>query len=152
MPTQTKRPIIFVAHSIGGLVCENVSMLLSSAGTSLIEHAAPILALAVGWRPLRSESRTQDAFTSLYVLSSLANSEKAMLLFLSGRDSVSRDIQAKFASFGHISMACQPAQSDIATFIDRVVNSRLEDHVLTVGDQCLIDETKTSLTDGAQGM
>ncbi|KAH6971991.1 hypothetical protein EDB80DRAFT_880248 [Ilyonectria destructans] len=49
-------------------------------------------------------------------------------------------------------MACQPAQSDIATFIDRVVNSRLEDHVLTVGDQCLIDETKTSLTDGAQGM
>ncbi|UKZ49193.1 hypothetical protein TrVGV298_003436 [Trichoderma virens] len=49
-------------------------------------------------------------------------------------------------------MDCSSAQSDIAAYVEGIVQEKLQDEELVVGDSDLIEEIKTALSKGANGM
>ncbi|KAL6701543.1 hypothetical protein J3F84DRAFT_11129 [Trichoderma pleuroticola] len=73
-------------------------------------------------------------------------------LFLAGRDSVSREVQRKFRTLKQIPMDYSSAQSDIATYVEGIVQEKLKTEELIVGDPDLIEDIKAALSDGANGM
>lgn len=98
------------------------------------------------------ECEKQDRDDLLHVLSSLAISSSNTKIFLTSRDSVSREIQRVFPSIEHLSMTCSSAQSDIATYIDGIVQDKLQREELIVQDSGLIEDIKLALNKGANGM
>ena len=73
-------------------------------------------------------------------------------LYLSGRDSVSREIYGRFGDVEHVSFSCEVAKDDIATYINETLERRLEEQLLVVGDPLLIGEIKILLIRQAEGM
>ncbi|KAK4064438.1 hypothetical protein Trihar35433_7955 [Trichoderma harzianum] len=88
----------------------------------------------------------------LEILRSVLNVRSNTKLFLAGRDSVSREVQIKFPTLKQISMDCSSAQSDIATYVEGIVQEKLKTEELIVGDPDLIEDIKAALSDGANGM
>ncbi|KAL7904648.1 hypothetical protein GGI35DRAFT_489723 [Trichoderma velutinum] len=88
----------------------------------------------------------------LETLNSVMNVRSNIKLFLAGRDSVSREIQIRFPTLKQISMDCSSAQSDIATYVEGIVQEKLKNEELIVGDPDLIEDIKAALSDGANGM
>ncbi|EHK21120.1 uncharacterized protein TRIVIDRAFT_153261, partial [Trichoderma virens Gv29-8] len=98
------------------------------------------------------ECAKQDRSDLLAVLSSIVNTRSNTKLFLAGRDSVSREVHRKFPTYKQLSMDCSSAQSDIAAYVEGIVQEKLQDEELVVGDSDLIEEIKTALSKGANGM
>lgn len=96
-----------------------------------------------------TKSERDDLLKSLHSVMKVRSNIK---LFLAGRDSVSREIQLKFPTMKHIPMDCSSAQSDIATYVEGIVQEKLKTEELIVGDPDLIEDIKTALSDGANGM
>ncbi|KAI0006553.1 hypothetical protein F4779DRAFT_557782 [Xylariaceae sp. FL0662B] len=75
-----------------------------------------------------------------------------MKLFLAGRDSLSGEIQKTLRSMEHISMDSAGARTDIATYVNGVIEEETESGALRVGDPSLIEEIKGALIQRADGM
>lgn len=98
------------------------------------------------------ECEKQDRNDLLQALSRLVSGGFNTKIFLASRDSVAREIENEFPTHGRVSMNCSTAQSDIATYVERMVQDKLEREELIVGDVNLIEEIKLALTEGADGM
>jgi hypothetical protein len=85
-------------------------------------------------------------------LSSLASYGSNLRLFLASRESLSAELRKIFPSLEHISMGCQLAQSDIELYIEGIIQEKLKNQDLTVGDPGLVAEIKEALVKGADGM
>ncbi|KAM0452065.1 hypothetical protein ACHAPV_009689 [Trichoderma viride] len=97
------------------------------------------------------ECEKQDRDDVLYALS-LATVTSNTKLFLASRDSISLEIQKSFPTLHRLSMNCSSAHSDIATYVDGIVQEKLQSEELIVGDSRLIEDIKLALTEGADGM
>jgi hypothetical protein len=86
------------------------------------------------------------AFQSLFLF------RQNIKVFISGRESISREFERRFSHAERVSMRHPSAQSDISTYIDNAVEERLHREDLIVGDQTLIEEIKDALKKGADGM
>ncbi|KAJ5667464.1 hypothetical protein N7507_003328 [Penicillium longicatenatum] len=82
----------------------------------------------------------------------LTNVGSNIRIFLAGRDSMSREVKRIFPGLGHLFMNCKSAESDIAAYVKGAVHERLQSEDLIVGDSNLIEEIKSSLIKGAEGM
>ncbi|KAK8109738.1 Vegetative incompatibility protein HET-E-1 [Apiospora kogelbergensis] len=98
------------------------------------------------------ECQISDRRELLAVLSSLISSNGNIRLFLSGRISVQDEIKAYFNQHFHISLDCEATSQDITRYIDAIIDKKVEDGDLCVGDPVLVDEVKRALAGGAQGM
>lgn len=72
-------------------------------------------------------------------------------IFISSRDSVSIDLQPKFPRFEHVSMT-DHITPDIKSYIDAVLNERIQNEDLIFGDNSLLLAIKETLTNHADGM
>ncbi|TFB02951.1 Ankyrin repeat domain-containing protein 50 [Trichoderma ghanense] len=99
------------------------------------------------------ECSKQDRGDLLGILSSVLATERNTKLFLASRDSVSREIQTTFTiADEHLSMECSSVQADIATYVEGIVQDKLQSEELIVEDLSLIEDIKAALTEGADGM
>ncbi|KAK4210328.1 hypothetical protein QBC37DRAFT_292662 [Rhypophila decipiens] len=73
-------------------------------------------------------------------------------LLLSSRDGRSNDLRKKFLRSSHLSLHGDGADEDIKHYITQVIDERIEEGDLVVGDKALIGEIRDALTKGAQGM
>ncbi|KAH0489354.1 hypothetical protein TgHK011_009786 [Trichoderma gracile] len=98
------------------------------------------------------ECSKQERGDLLRILSLVATGPN-IKLFLAGRDSVSAEIQKTFtAADNHLSMGCVSVQADIATYVEGIVQDKLQSEELIVEDLSLIGDIKVALTEGADGM
>ncbi|KAI1076442.1 hypothetical protein F5B20DRAFT_572881 [Whalleya microplaca] len=86
------------------------------------------------------------------LLSLIAAPTMNMKIFLAGRDGLSGDIQKTFFSMEHISMDSADARNDIATYVNGVIQEKLESEALQVGDPSLVEEIINALIQRADGM
>ncbi|KAJ6157411.1 hypothetical protein N7470_005003 [Penicillium chermesinum] len=98
------------------------------------------------------ECPKQERDSLLSALASLRLFELNIRVFISGRESVSSEVNMEFRHLSHLSMRSQLAQSDIATYINKTVDQKLRNEELIVGDNDLIEEIKDALRQGADGM
>ncbi|EHK48434.1 hypothetical protein TRIATDRAFT_236441, partial [Trichoderma atroviride IMI 206040] len=98
------------------------------------------------------ECERQDRSDILHVLSSLATATLNTKIFLASRDSISLEIQKRFPTLHRLAMNCSSAHSDISTYVDGIVQEKLQSEELIVGDSRLIEDIKLALTEGADGM
>ncbi|KAK8023696.1 Vegetative incompatibility protein HET-E-1 [Apiospora rasikravindrae] len=85
-------------------------------------------------------------------LSSLISSDNNLRLFLCGRTSIQDEIERHFKQVLQISLNCQSTNDDITRYIEGIIDNKLEDGDLRVQDPSLVNEIKTALSQGAQGM
>ncbi|KAK5988793.1 Putative ankyrin repeat protein [Cladobotryum mycophilum] len=134
---------------------ENMQLSLSSGLKELLELLQKIVAAFKAFYIVIDavdECEKQDRDDLLQGLSSLATIGSNTKLFLASRDSVSREIQKRFTTFGHLAMNCSSAQADIGTYVEGIVREKLQSEELIVEDSGLIEEIKMALTKGADGM
>ncbi|KAK8131140.1 hypothetical protein PG984_007578 [Apiospora sp. TS-2023a] len=86
------------------------------------------------------------------VLSTVVTAAGNIRLYLSSRDSVRNDVAKYFPGFEHISLNCEATRDDIACYINDVIDEKVEEGDLVVGTDELVEEIKSSLANGAQGM
>ncbi|KAH8660327.1 hypothetical protein BX600DRAFT_438539 [Xylariales sp. PMI_506] len=86
------------------------------------------------------------------VLSSLAALATNIRIFLSGRDSIRQDLLKYISACHYISMDSESTVEDIVTYVDGIVEEKIEGQELRLGEPALADEIKMALVDGAQGM
>lgn len=99
------------------------------------------------------ECEKQERVDLLESLSSLTANFPNILIFIASRDSISDDIKRSFSHMHyHQSTGTLDAQSEIAIYVESSIEERLRREDLNVGDQSLINEIKTALIDGADGM
>lgn len=85
-------------------------------------------------------------------LSSLSTTKVNVKIFFASRDSMADEIRRHFSSIYHNSMDCAQAQSDIATYIKEIIDTKLYNEDLIVGDMNIVKEIQDALTQGAHGM
>jgi hypothetical protein len=73
-------------------------------------------------------------------------------LFMSSRESLMEEISKSFKTYQHMTTARPEAQSDISTYIDKILEEKIERSDLILGDVRLEQEIKAALTGGANGM
>lgn len=95
------------------------------------------------------KSERHDLLRTLHSVMKVRSNIK---LFLAGRDSVSREVQIKFSALKQIPMDCSSAQSDITKYVEGMVQEKLKNEELIVGDPDLIEDIKAALSGGANGM
>ncbi|KAK4172309.1 hypothetical protein QBC36DRAFT_294484 [Triangularia setosa] len=88
----------------------------------------------------------------LDALSSLATTVSGLRIFIAGRDSVYMDLKGRFPRIEHMSMASDGLTSDIQLYVEAAVQERIRNEDLVVGDPCLLDVIKDTLTRHADGM
>ncbi|CRK21321.1 hypothetical protein BN1708_013067 [Verticillium longisporum] len=89
---------------------------------------------------------------SLDVLSSLATGDPRLRIFITSRGSVDKDLRDRFPRMGRVSMTSDCVASDIRLYIDAVVDERVRDGELAVGDPLLLETIKETLSEHADGM
>ncbi|KAL6794164.1 ankyrin repeat-containing domain protein [Trichoderma sp. SZMC 28012] len=126
--------------------------------SGLIEIAKLLQGIAAKFKKLYividglDECTKSERHDLLETLHSVLKARPNTKLFLAGRDSVSREVQLKFPTLIQIPMDCSSAQSDIATYVEGIVQEKLKTEELIVGDPDLIEDIKAALSDGANGM
>lgn len=88
----------------------------------------------------------------LKILSSLAALGSNIRIFLSGRDSVSAEVERRFPSRHNVFVSSSLTRPDIDKYIDGAVQDKLESEELVVRDATLVQEIKMALREGAEGM
>jgi hypothetical protein len=73
-------------------------------------------------------------------------------LFTSSRESLMDEISKSFKTYQHMTTARPEAQSDISTYIDKILKEKIDRSDLVLGDVELEQEIKVALTGGANGM
>lgn len=88
----------------------------------------------------------------LNLLVSLGSGGSGLRVFLAGRESLSGELKGKLTGIEHVSMASAQANPDISLYIEEVLQEKIEDRDLVVGDQLLILDIKQALVKHADGM
>lgn len=88
----------------------------------------------------------------LDVLRLLVRANAQVRLFVSGRDSLSVDLPARFASLEHITMLPEDLAGDIRRYVDATVQEKYASSELKVSDPDLLDVVKDILSSEAEGM
>ncbi|KAK8103041.1 hypothetical protein PG984_016187 [Apiospora sp. TS-2023a] len=88
----------------------------------------------------------------LAALSSLVSSSKSLHLFLCGRTGLHDEINAQFKETIHLPLEYDVISKDIEIYVEGIVDQKVQDEDLKVGDPSLIGEIKSALAKGAQGM
>ncbi|KAK7928425.1 Vegetative incompatibility protein HET-E-1 [Apiospora marii] len=98
------------------------------------------------------ECDAKDRKELLQTLSALVSSGSNIRLFLSSRFSLQKEVKKRFTAVERLTLDCEATNEDIATYIEGILDEKLEDGELTVGDPALVGDIKTALMKGAQGM
>ncbi|KAI3326133.1 ankyrin repeat-containing domain protein [Xylariaceae sp. AK1471] len=98
------------------------------------------------------ECEKPSRYRLLKALSSLVATAINTKLFLASRESLSGEIRKHFSSIKQISMDDAGAQDDMITYINGILQDKIDRQELEVGDPSLITEIEQALTRGADGM
>ncbi|KAH8893514.1 hypothetical protein GQ53DRAFT_780886 [Thozetella sp. PMI_491] len=98
------------------------------------------------------EFEKQERTRLLKTFSGLHTCGPAVRIFLAARESISAEIFIRFPANNHVSMSNELAALDIKSYIDDIIQERLEEEELTVGDPDLVAEIGHALLKGANGM
>ncbi len=88
----------------------------------------------------------------LGALSSLVIQAQNTKVFIASRESLAGEVQKHFPAHGHISMTNSDARKGIPTYVNGMIEKRMEKGDLEVRDPSLITEIKQALIQGADGM
>lgn len=88
----------------------------------------------------------------LAALSSLVYTNSGLRLFLCGRTGIQDEIETHFEQSCHIALECEHTSEDIKRYVEGIIDQKVQDGDLRVGDPSLVDEIKSTLAKGAQGM
>jgi len=82
----------------------------------------------------------------------MSSAQSIIKIFLSSRESEIEGISKIFKTFRQLSMRCEEAGRDIATYIRETIEEKTEQRDLVVGDSELVGEIRNALLEGADGM
>ncbi len=99
------------------------------------------------------ECPKQERAAALTVLHHVvARTRSTLKLFLSCRDDDGDDILHVFPNCHRQVMSPAHVGTDIAAFVEDVIQAKIKDEELTVGDPALVADIRKALVDGADGM
>ncbi len=94
-----------------------------------------------------------DRETILKVLQRVSSSSQSSIkIFVASRDDAGIEIRKVFKSFRYQETSCQGAQADIAFYIEKILNEKIEQEELVTNDPELVADIQDALVQGAQGM
>lgn len=99
-----------------------------------------------------NELESSERLCLLKLLESLRGQIPRLKIFLSGQESLSKDISNVFGPLISISMAQDMAASDIPLYVEETLKERQENGILKLNDEGLIVEISHRLTSHAGGM
>lgn len=73
-------------------------------------------------------------------------------VFVSSRDSIQTEVEKHFDAVTRIALESSLIWPDLSRYIDGVLQQKLQDEELIVGNPALVEEIKTALCHGADGM
>lgn len=80
------------------------------------------------------------------------SSQSSVKIYLSSREDIRKDILKVFKNCHHQTMSRREVDADIASYVEGVMQMKVEQGELTVGDPNLISEVRDALIQGADGM
>jgi hypothetical protein len=98
------------------------------------------------------ECEATEVHSLLEILSDLSSCLPALGIFISSRTSLASDIEKRFPDMEHISMKQAEESGDIRVYVEGTLGNRIAHRELIVGDEGLIEEIQTRLTQHARGM
>lgn len=99
------------------------------------------------------ECAKADRDTVLAVLRRVTKTDSnAFKVFLASRENMRIEIAKTFTSYQHRTMGTPEVQADIKTYIEDVINEKIDNGDLAIGTLELIVEVCDALVKGAQGM
>jgi hypothetical protein len=84
--------------------------------------------------------------------SSISHCSSLVKVFVASRDSIEIDIKRHFKRVHHVKTSPALSSNDIEIYLDGVLEQKIDDRELIIGDPGLREEIRTSLSQGAQGM
>ncbi|OCK72892.1 hypothetical protein K432DRAFT_430842 [Lepidopterella palustris CBS 459.81] len=84
--------------------------------------------------------------------SSIRHSSSLVKVFVASRDSIETEINRHFKHVHHVKTNPAFSSQDIETYLNGVLEQKIEDQDLIIGDPGLREEIRASLSHGAQGM
>jgi len=88
----------------------------------------------------------------LHGLSVLVSSNPAVKILISGRESISSELDKILKVHEYVSMHREAADCDIQTYIQNTIDEKIANQDLIIMQDGLVDEIKLALTKGAKGM
>lgn len=82
----------------------------------------------------------------------MLSSQSSLKIFLASREDIGKEIPKVFQSCQHQTMIRQEVDQDIATYVEGVLEKKVEQGDLTVGNPTLILDIRDALVQGARGM
>ncbi|KAI0439897.1 hypothetical protein F4803DRAFT_529395 [Xylaria telfairii] len=98
------------------------------------------------------ECEKRDRVRLFRALASLISKAANTKLFLTGRESLTEEVQAHFPTISQISMNNPSAHDDMGIYIRGILCEKVNTEELKVGNSGLITEIENALTQGADGM
>ena len=94
-----------------------------------------------------------DRIVILKILYRLVSSSQSIIkIFLSSREDIIGDIGRVFSSCQQVAMDCEEARADISTYVSDMIEGKLEDGELVIGNIQLEQDIRDVLVRGANGM
>ncbi|KAI9792024.1 MAG: hypothetical protein M1833_001273 [Piccolia ochrophora] len=87
-----------------------------------------------------------------YLRKIVCSKDAQVRLFLASREDVGAEIKSLSTQIHHVTMASAEVSSDIETYVQNILDEKVETKDLVIGDQYLLGEIRDALLRGAQGM
>lgn len=99
------------------------------------------------------ECRKSDRITTLNTLQRLISSSRSKVkVFLSSREDIIGDIDRAFTTCHHVCMDCEETHADILAYVEDLIDEKMLNGDIEVGDPQLIQDIRRALANGANGM
>lgn len=99
------------------------------------------------------ECRKPDRIITLKVLQRLLSSSRSKVkIFLSSPEDVIGDIDRVFTTCHHVCMDCEETHADILAYVEDLIDEKMLNGELEVGDPQLKHDIQRALANGANGM
>jgi hypothetical protein len=82
----------------------------------------------------------------------ISSSQSTIKLFISSREGLIEDVVRVFKIYQPVTMHCDEAQADVTTYVEGIIQEKLESRHLAIGSIQLVQEVKDALIQGANGM
>lgn len=116
---------------------------------SVVEHSCAVTFVVDGL----NECLKSDRDIVLGILSRvMSSSQSRVKAFLSSREGLILDLSTKFDAWHHVTMHCPEAQADVTTYVEGIIKDKIESKDLAIGNDHLVQEVKSALIRGANGM
>jgi hypothetical protein len=73
-------------------------------------------------------------------------------LLLSSREGLVEDVDRVFQDYQAVTMHCEEAQADVRTYVNGIIQEKIESGDLPIGSIQLVEDVKDALIRGASGM